>query len=183
MPIRFIVEHEAVVTRKSWNGWSLCLQWGWLTDEHGKIDQRGYRNIWRDRDNRLFTGRAQARLPSKAISDELWAIAEAQGWAGLVDDELKKDPEFGPVTLVWHTGRPLGHLDRGEPTPHAESREFASNEAAIKYFCERMDRIKTNSKGPNPEGPFVDPFIMAGGDVNWNRIELEREYERRKKAV
>jgi len=28
--------------------------------------------------------------------------------------------------------------------------------------------------------PFVDPFIMAAGQINWNRVELRREYERRK---
>lgn len=86
MAIRFIVEHEAVVTRPAWDGWSLCLQWGGLTDENGRVGERGYRNIWRGPDGRLLTGRAQTRIPSKAISDELWRIAEAEGWASLLGD-------------------------------------------------------------------------------------------------
>ena len=86
MAIRFIIEHEARVTRPTWDGWTLCLQWGALTDEDGKVTERGYRNIWRDKEKRLFTGRAQTRLPSKAISDELWSIAESEGWANLQGD-------------------------------------------------------------------------------------------------
>jgi hypothetical protein len=59
---------------------------GCLTDEGGKVAERGYRNIWRNEQKRLFTGRAQARIPSKAISDELWGIAEYEGWANLLGD-------------------------------------------------------------------------------------------------
>lgn len=81
MAIRFIIEHEASISRPAWDGWSLCLQWGSLTDEEGRVTEKGYRNIWRDENSRLFTGRAQARLPSKAMSDELWSIAEREGWA------------------------------------------------------------------------------------------------------
>ena len=44
------------------------------------------RNIWRDPTTRLFTGRAQARIPSKALSDELWSIAEREGWAHFLGD-------------------------------------------------------------------------------------------------
>jgi hypothetical protein len=182
MPIRFVIEHEAVLTRTVWNGWSLCLQWGALTDENGKVDQRGYRNIWRDPTNRLFTGRAQARLPSRAISDELWAIAEAEGWANLVDQEIYKDPGFGPVTLVWSTGRPLGCLDRGEDVPSTEVKEFPTNEAAIKYTCERIGRSKDNLKASHSQS-FTDPFIMAGGEIVWNRVELLREHQRRNKSL
>lgn len=86
MAIRFIIEYEASITRPSWGGWSLCLQWGSLTDEEGKITEKGYRNIWRDENKWLFTGRAQARIPSKAMSDELWSIAEREGWAHLLGD-------------------------------------------------------------------------------------------------
>ncbi len=86
MAIRFIIEHEASITRPSWRGWSLCLQWGSLTDQEGRVAEEGYRNIWRDENNRLFTGRAQARIPSKAISDELWSIAEREGWAHFLGD-------------------------------------------------------------------------------------------------
>jgi hypothetical protein len=84
--IRFIIEQEASITRPDWDGWSLCLQWGSLTDEAGKVAEKGYRNIWRDKDKRLFTGRAQARIPSKAMSDELWSIAEVEGWAHFLGD-------------------------------------------------------------------------------------------------
>lgn len=86
MAKRFIIRHEAYVTRRNWRGWRLCLQWGVLTDADGRASQEGYRNIWRDQNGRLFTGRAQARIPSKAISDELWSIAEAEGWADLLGD-------------------------------------------------------------------------------------------------
>jgi hypothetical protein len=86
MAIRFIIRHEASVTRADWGGWRLCLQWGLLTDVDGRASEEGYRNIWRDQNGRLFTGRAQARIPSKAISDELWSIAEAEGWADLRGD-------------------------------------------------------------------------------------------------
>jgi hypothetical protein len=86
MAIRFIIKHEASVTRPNWGGWQLCLQWGLLTDADGRASEEGYRNIWRYPNGRLFTGRAQARIPSKAISDELWSIAEAEGWANLLGD-------------------------------------------------------------------------------------------------
>jgi hypothetical protein len=93
MPIRFIIEHEASITRPGWEGWSLCLQWGSLTDEEGRVTEKGYRNIWRDPTTRLFTGRAQARIPSRAMSDELWGIAESEGWAhflGLGADQWQR---------------------------------------------------------------------------------------------
>jgi hypothetical protein len=86
MPIRFIIEHEAAVTRPNWGGRELCLQWGFLTDEEGRPGEKGYRNIWRNEAKRLLTGRAQARIPSKAIQDELWAIAERGGWAHFLGD-------------------------------------------------------------------------------------------------
>src|ERR1017187_6752686 len=86
MAVRFIIEHETSITRPKWDGWSLCLQWGALTDEEGRVTEKGYRNIWRDKNNRLFTGRAQARIPSKAMSDELWNIAEREGWAHFLGD-------------------------------------------------------------------------------------------------
>jgi hypothetical protein len=84
--IRFIPRHEASITRPSWEGWRLCLQWGVLTDENGRASEEGYRNIWRTPEGRLFTGRAQTRIPSKAESDELWRIAETEGWADLRGD-------------------------------------------------------------------------------------------------
>jgi len=74
------------VTRPDWGGWRLCLQWGSLTDEGGRPNETGYRNIWRDENGRLFTGRAQTRIPSKAISDELWNIAANEGWANMLGD-------------------------------------------------------------------------------------------------
>lgn len=86
MAIRFIIRHEASVTRPSWRGRRLCLHWGVLTDVNGRAAEEGYRNMWRNEKGRLLTGRAQARIPSKAVSDELWSIAEAEGWADLLGD-------------------------------------------------------------------------------------------------
>lgn len=89
MAIRFIIKHEASVTRPGWGGRRLCLHWGVLTDINGRAAEEGYRNMWRNENGRLLAGRAQARIPSKAISDELWSIAEAEGWAGLLGDGAK----------------------------------------------------------------------------------------------
>jgi hypothetical protein len=113
MAVRFIIDREAAITRPDWGSWRLCLQWGYLTDEKGRIGEKGYRNIWRDENNRLFTGRAQARIPSKAVSDELWDIAEHEGWAHLLGtgaDQWQRvtissaDPTFlvGTATDLMH---------------------------------------------------------------------------------
>jgi len=86
MAARFIIEREASLTRPDWDGWALCLQWGALTDDEGRITEHGYRNIWRNPSGRLFTGRAQTRIPSRALSDELWGIAERDGWSHFLGD-------------------------------------------------------------------------------------------------
>ena len=42
--------------------------------------------VWRTPEGRIFTGRAQTRIPSKAETDQLWRLAEEQGWAHLQGD-------------------------------------------------------------------------------------------------
>jgi hypothetical protein len=86
MAVRFIIEDEASITRPDWDGKKLCLQWGSLTDEEGRVAEKGYRNIWRDQNDRLLAGRAQTLIPSRAMSEELWKIAEGEGWSDLLSN-------------------------------------------------------------------------------------------------
>ena len=65
-------------------GWRLCFQWGrYLYDvgEEGDKDMEyGYRFIWRKPNGNLQPGRAQARIPSIQILEELIAAAKNEGW-------------------------------------------------------------------------------------------------------
>jgi tetratricopeptide (TPR) repeat protein len=90
---------------------------------------------------------------------------------------IRKEPAFGPVTLVWQTGLNQVRLEMGERAPHQEFKEFPTNEAAIRYACDRMDRKDGVLE------PFIAPFIMAGNECSWSKTDLQSEYERRKKVA
>lgn len=95
----------------------------------------------------------------QAIEDAAASIAAA----------LRKEPDFGPVTLVVHDGPALGRVAQQNLT------EFASNREALRYVCAHL-----GSPG------FHDPFIMGQNesqkrmDLIWDTQELRRECERRK---
>lgn len=78
-------------------GWRLCLQWGRYIYDDGGMEE-GYRFIWRKPGGNLQAARGQARIPSKAVADRLWAQAEAAGWANLGDD----DGQFNGLDLDPH---------------------------------------------------------------------------------
>jgi hypothetical protein len=81
----------------------------------------------------------------------------------------RKEPDFGPVTLVWTDVPPKN----GSGAAKLDTREFASNEAAIKYACKHMD---------SPD--FVDPFIIAQSpsDVIFDKYALRQQCETRTNA-
>ena len=93
----------------------------------------------------------------EAIEDAAACIARA----------LRKDPDYGPVTLVAHDGPALGRVASQELT------DFPSNREALRHVCAHL-----GSPG------FHDPFIMGQSgnqvDVIWDTRELRRECERRK---
>jgi hypothetical protein len=93
----------------------------------------------------------------EAIEDAAFCIAQA----------MKKDPEYGPVTLVIHDGPAFGRV------AHQEFEQFESNRAALRRVCESI-----GSPG------FHDPFIMGRNpaDLIWDPQELRRECERRIKG-
>jgi hypothetical protein len=80
--------------------------------------------------------------------------------------ELRKVPEFGPVTLVYHD-QPW---QKG--TVRQTLEECRSNKAAMRRVVELMGSAK-----------FHDPFIMVGNEVLWDVRELRDGVERRKKAA
>lgn len=96
--------------------------------------------------------------------------------AELIDDAAyyialsrRKEPEFGPVTLVWSDVPPK----YGTRAATLETRKFSSNDAAIKHACKFM-----GSRG------FHDPFIttQSPSEVIFDKSELEHECETRAKA-
>jgi len=99
------------------------------------------------------------------IEEASYCIAEA----------MKKEPDYGPVVLVYHDRRPLGTVKLGSPA-RQKIRPFDTNESAMEWAFERMG--KSN---------FVDPFIAfpSSGDsamepkVLWTTRELMAEYEHR----
>jgi hypothetical protein len=85
--------------------WNLNLQWGEYNypEEPGRPPQKGYRYIWIRRDGSLAAQRGQARIPSKADADLLWAIAEREGWAN------ERAEDATDLTVAEATERPIGH--------------------------------------------------------------------------
>jgi hypothetical protein len=81
----------------------------------------------------------------------------------------RKKPDFGPVTLIWTDISPKS----GSRTAKLETKEFDSNEAAIKYACRHMGSRE-----------FVDAFISTeiSKDVIFDKFELQQECETRAKA-
>lgn len=67
-------------------GWRLRLQWCLYRYSDGHL-QKGYRFIWRRPDGSLQAGRGQARLPSIAEAEKLFAKARAEGWGAETDGE------------------------------------------------------------------------------------------------
>ncbi len=103
-------------------------------------------------------GTPDVRRDWEFIEDAAYAIAEA----------LKREPEFGPVTLVYHDGPALGRVAA------QELEQFDSNEAAIHRACALMSHPKSNGA-----------FIMERGaksKVLWDPRQLKQECERRKAA-
>lgn len=94
----------------------------------------------------------------EAIEDAAASIATA----------LRKEPDYGPVTLVVHDGPALGRVAQQHLT------EFASNREALRHVCASL-------RLPG----FHDPFIMGQSrsqkrfDLIWDTRELRRECERR----
>jgi hypothetical protein len=81
----------------------------------------------------------------------------------------RKEPDFGPVTLCWSDISPKN----GSRAAKMDSKDFPSNEAAIKYACKRMSARD-----------FVDPFIStrSASDVIFDKYGLQHECETRTKA-
>lgn len=79
----------------------------------------------------------------------------------------KKNPEFGPVTLVVHDGPAKGRV------ASQRLEKFATNKDAIRRVCEAI-----HSPG------FDNPFITteSPSELLWDARELRRECERRAKA-
>ncbi len=84
---RVQVIHETYLQSE---GWRLCLQWCRYIYDDGQMEE-GYRFIWRRPDGSLQAARGQARIPSKAVADRLWAQAQGGGWANLGDDDGQFD--------------------------------------------------------------------------------------------
>jgi hypothetical protein len=79
----------------------------------------------------------------------------------------KKNPDFGPVTLVVHDRPPKG----GVAKPTHET--FPTAKDAIRRVCEAIGSAN-----------FVDPFIMteSPAELLWDTQELRQECERRAQA-
>ena len=85
----------------------------------------------------------------------------------IADSLKKKDPEFGPVTLVLHDAPAKGRV------ASQELRKFPTARDAIRHVCSRI-----GSPG------FHDPFITTDSPTQllWDTRELQKECERRTKA-
>jgi hypothetical protein len=81
----------------------------------------------------------------------------------------RKDPDFGPVILVWSDVS----QKNGGRAAKLETKKFLSNEAAIKFACKH--------RGARD---FVDPFIttQSPSDVIFDKYELQQECESRTNA-
>ena len=66
--------------------WKLCLQWCRYFHDGGDLEE-GYRFMWRRPDGSLQAARGQARIPSRAVADQLWAKVDAAGWGGMRADD------------------------------------------------------------------------------------------------
>jgi hypothetical protein len=83
----------------------------------------------------------------------------------------RKDPDYGPVTLVTHDGPALGRVAHQNLTP------FVSNRDALRHVCAHIGHAG-----------FHDPFIMGPSrsdqqtDLIWDTRGLQRECERRNTA-
>jgi hypothetical protein len=102
-------------------------------------------------------GDPDVQRDAEIIEDAAYCIAQS----------LKKEPDFGPVTLVVHDGPAKGRVAK------QQLEKFPSNKAAIQRVCETL-----GSPG------FHEPFIMteSPGEVLWDTHDLWRECERRTKA-
>jgi hypothetical protein len=92
------------------------------------------------------------------IEDAAYCIAEAL---------KKKNPDFGPVTLVTHDGPAKGRV------ASQQLQKFPTARVAIRYVCSKI-----GSPG------FHDPFITTESptELLWDTRELQKECERRTKA-
>jgi hypothetical protein len=81
----------------------------------------------------------------------------------------RKEPDFGPVILVWNDVSPKN----GSRAAKQETKEFPTNEAALKFACKHMGARD-----------FVDPFITTPtpSDVIFDKYELRHECETRTNA-
>ena len=67
--------------------WQLRLQWCRYLHADGGM-QYGYRFIWLRPDGSLQATRGQARLPSFAVAERLFAAAKSQGWGDQDGDAM-----------------------------------------------------------------------------------------------
>jgi 3-hydroxyisobutyrate dehydrogenase-like beta-hydroxyacid dehydrogenase len=67
--------------------WQLRLQWCRYLHADGSM-QYGYRFIWLRPDGSLQATRGQARLPSFAAAERLFAAAKAEGWGDQDGDAM-----------------------------------------------------------------------------------------------
>jgi hypothetical protein len=79
----------------------------------------------------------------------------------------RQKPDFGPVNLVWTDVSPKS----GSRAAKLETRQFPTNEAALKFACKHMRSL-------------VDPFITTPtpSDIVFDKYELQNEYEIRTSA-
>ena len=94
----------------------------------------------------------------------------------LIDDasyyialSLRKEPEFGPVVLIWNDVSPKN----GNRAAKQEAKKFPTNDAALKFACKHMGTRD-----------FIDPFITTPtpSDVIFDKHELRHECETRAAA-
>jgi hypothetical protein len=95
-----------------------------------------------------------AERDREMIEDAVYCIANALE---------KKNPAYGPVTLVSHDGPTKGRVAR------QRLEQFPTAAAAVAHACERMSAAG-----------FHDPFVMTKqNDLLWDARELQRECVRR----
>jgi hypothetical protein len=102
-------------------------------------------------------GDPDVQRDAEIIEDAAYCIAQS----------LKKEPGFGPVTLVVHDGPAKGRV----ATQRFE--KFHTNREAIERVCGALG---------SPD--FHEPFVMTDspGEVLWDAHDLRQECERRAKA-
>jgi hypothetical protein len=102
-------------------------------------------------------GDPDVQRDQEAIEDATFCIAQA----------MKKDPDYGPVTLVINDRPALGRV------AHQALEQFDTNKAALKRVCEILGTPGVH-----------EPFVMGrnSAELVWDPRELRRECESRIKG-